>query len=373
MNVVIWGAGKFGQYVETHLRNDKRIAVKAFVDTNKELWGTKIEGIEVISPTTLYKLEKIDAILVAFYNSMFFYEEIINNRNYKYGFILNRVWQQRLYLKYNLLEDENIVWNDADYIKNMPIIKKLETHIVDYCNLNCRGCSHFSNLYHYGEQIPFEIYCRDLEQVAKNAFVVNFNMLGGEALLNKQIAEYMEYARKLMPYTDIQLISNGLLILKQTESFFESCRKNDIMISISGYQPTLKIRNEIEDILKKNDITYVFRSNVMDFGKNIDLTGSVDKYEAMKRCREHTCHFLRYGKIYKCPFEALGNRFFGHFNIDICLNGGSDIYTEGLNWTELIKRLDYHPVEACKYCGEEERIEWKVTHTPVIEDWVVKQ
>lgn len=373
MNVVIWGAGKFGQHIEAHLRTSEAIIVKCFVDANKELWGTKIGDIEVLSPEDLYELEKIDVILVAFYNCMLFYEEIAQNKKYKYGFILNRVWQQKIGLKDNLLEDENIIWNDADYIKDMPIIKKLETHIVDYCNLNCRGCSHFSNLYHCGEQIPFETYCKDLEQITKKAFVVNFNMLGGEALLNERIVEYMELARKLMPHTDIQLISNGLLLLKQSETFFECCRKNKILISISGYNPTLKIRNEIEEILNRNSVAYIFRADVMDFGKNIDLTGSADRYEAEKRCREHTCHFLRNGKIYKCPFEALGNKFFKHFNIDISLEEGNDIYAQDLDWTEMINRLDWAPVDACKYCGVEERIEWKVTHKPMIEDWVVKQ
>ena len=35
---------------------------------------------------------------------------------------------------------------------------------MDGCNLNCRGCRHFSNLFTQGERISFESFCENLQQ-----------------------------------------------------------------------------------------------------------------------------------------------------------------------------------------------------------------
>lgn len=371
MNIAIRGAGHFGRYVAQQLVQRKNDVVKFYVDNNIDICGSVIDGIQVISPEQLYnKYDKeIDVVLVAFMDSITFFNSIVT-LDKKIGFIGNRVFEAKMSLSDDLLQDKNIVWNDASYL-NKPILRSLETNIVDNCNLNCKGCSHFSNLFEHGAQIPYEIFCKDLKQVTEHVFVHQFNMLGGEALLNDKITEYIEYARKLLPYSEIQLISNGLLIPTQSDDFFKCCKENDITISISGYKPTLQIKDKIVDILDKYHIVYIFREDVSEFSKNIDLTGKSDKDEAVRRCHQNKCHFLRNGKIYKCPFEALGNIFFEHFGVNINFEGGTNIYDERLDWEKLIDGLYNMPVDACKYCSKEEKIVWKVEHNPVIEDWIV--
>lgn len=372
MNIAIWGTGSFGQYIAQQLVKKENCTVTFFIDSNRDLHGKAIEGIQVISPEELedrYAVE-VDILLVAFTNCISAYGDIVKVSGNKCGFIRNRVFEARLSLAEDILKDPNILWSDAEYL-NKPMLYSLETNIEDGCNLNCRGCSHFSNLFERGEKVAFDTFCRDLKRISENVFIYQFNMLGGEILLNNQIVEYMEYAVELMPHTDIELITNGLLIPKQSKSFFECCKKYDIMIGISTYKPTLAMRDDIVRILNENEVAYVFRNAVEDFGKNIDLSGQNDRQIAVKRCRENRCHFMRQGKIYKCPFEALGNKFFSHFNIDAMIEGGIDIYKEGLDWQQVVNVLHNDPVDACKYCGVEERIEWRVASPPVIEDWII--
>ena len=289
---------------------------------------------------------------------------------YKVGIIGNRVFEAKLELADNLFADKNILWNDAQYL-NKPILNSLETNIEDGCNLNCRGCSHFSNLFKKGEKIPFETFCKDLKKISDNVFVYRFNMLGGEALLNERLTEYIEYAANIMPYTDIGIVTNGLLLLKQNKKFFEICKKYNISIGISGYKPTLAIKDKILQILDKNEVVYTFRDEVKDFGKNIDLLGQNEPQSALRRCRESRCHFMRNGKLYKCPFEALGNKLFTHYNMDIRIEGGIDLYQENLDWKKVVYDLHNNPVDACRYCGKEERIEWCIANTPQMEDWII--
>lgn len=371
MNILIWGTGKFALYIYQQVVSRKNIEVKYFIDSNCEKWGKTIDEISIISPNEIgnYYCEN-DVILIAFTNGIDIFENVVADNNFKVGCIRNRVFEAQLLLSEDILCDTNILWSDASYL-DKPMLHSLETNIEDGCNLNCRGCSHFSNLFQRGEKVPFNTFCRDLKKISENVFIYRFNMLGGEALLNEQLEEYIAYVAELMHHTDIELITNGLLIPKQSKSFFECCKKYDVTIGISGYRPTLAMKDNITKILDENEIVYIFRNAVEDFGKNVDLSGKNDIQTSFKRCRENRCHFMRQGKIYKCPFEALGNKLFSHFHVDAKIEGGIDIYNPDLNWVQVVGSLHNDPVDACRYCGMEERIEWRIANNPVIEDWII--
>lgn len=371
MNVLIWGTGNFGDYVKCQLKKNNDVVIKKFIDSDPMKWGKEIDGITIISVDDVSKYcSENDVILIAITNGISIYEEAKTVCNCKIGVVRNRVLEARLMLNDNLLNDDNILWSDAPFLKK-PILHSLETNIVDSCNLNCRGCSHFANLFERSDMVPFETFCADLKKIADNTYVYRFNMLGGEVLLNERVIEYIEYVAALMPYTDIELITNGLLLPKQDKSFFECCKKHNVAIVVSGYKPTLAMREDIVKVLEENGVVYIFWDDVEDFGKNIDLSGKNEADVAMKQCRENNCHSLRKGKLYKCPFEALGNKFFSHYNLDIRLNGGIDIYEENLDWAYVVDVLRNKSIDACRYCGKEERIEWRVTNNPCIEDWII--
>ena len=376
MNIAIWGTGTFGRYIDQQLRKRINYCIRYFIDSNAALWGQEINGSEIISPKRLAEVsgEELDFVLVAFMNGIEIYQPLLEMHIIKFGIVWNRVFEAQMQLEDDLLQDRNIVWSDARYL-DKPVLRSLETNIVDDCNLNCKGCSHFSNLFEHGAGVPFEVYCRDLKQVAEHVYIHQFNMLGGEAILHPRMIEYIEYTRKLLPNSDIEIISNGLLIPKQTEAFFRCCAENDITISISGYKPTLQIKDKIRTVLDKYHIAAIFREEVIEFRKCIDLSASADKRESVHKCYANRCNFLRYGKIYKCPFEALGNYFFEYFDLDIRLDGGIDIFDENMDWMALAERLAriYEPVDACRYCGDEKKIAWEVSMFPSLEDWVVRK
>lgn len=65
--------------------------------------------------------------------------------------------------------------------------------------------------------------------------------------------------------------------------------------------------------------------------------------------------FERDGKIYKCPFSALGNYFFDKYDIPLHFEEGIDIYSENVEWGSLSGSMRDEPIELCRYCGTEER------------------
>lgn len=341
------------------------------MDRNLDLTGKKVEDVDIFAPEYLMSdNEKIvDYVLVSFPGGISIYNDFLKFGNISFGVVKDRVFEDKLELKNELIEDNNIFWiTNSD----RPLLSTIETNIVDYCNLNCKGCTHFSNLFHRGDMVPFSTYCKDLKQLCQNVNIFRFNMLGGEALLNDRIIDYINFTRENLPYSDIGFITNGLLLPRQKEEFFICCVNNNILIEVSEYLPTSRMKDQIIGILEHYGIMYKIRANIDKFMKNIDLSGKSDQYNAMINCLQGGCNFLRNGKLYKCPFEALGNRFFEHFQLDIRLQGGVDIYDKGLNWQELIYNYENEPVDACRYCGIGEWFPWENSGNPTIDDWVLE-
>lgn len=311
-----------------------------------------------------------ELVLIAFAGSITILDQLIRLGIKRFGFISRRVYTFRLPLCNDLDKDTNIIYNDDELLKKV-CMDTLETNVVDYCNLNCKGCSHFSNLFSKESQILFETFEKDIKRLAEKVSVLQFNLLGGEALLSDKLVDYISCLKKYMPKTTIELVSNGLLIPYQKKEVLECIRDNNVAVSITEYPPTTAVLQKIKDSLQKYQILYDVRPLVKTFGKNIDISGENDPYVAIGNCRESKCQFLREGKLYKCPFAALGNYFFDHYEIPICLHEGIDIYDNTLDWKREIEKICTEPIEACRYCGKEERFSWKRSDYPLKEEWLI--
>ena len=86
-------------------------------------------------------------------------------------------------------------------------------------------------------------------------------------------------------------------------------------------------------------------------------------------CFNDNCKFLRDGKIYKCPIDALSYRFAEKFGLkDYPKATGADIYAP--NFLSMFRMLN-GDVEMCHWCGEQARfIPWELVNNPKLEDWL---
>lgn len=371
MNIAIWGAGKFGSYIGGQLFGKQNII--CYIDSNAENIED-ILGVKVVSPIEYVKgyAKKTDLILIAIWNYDEIYEQIGQMAIERFGIVGRKVYRFRLGIANDILNDYNIVFQ-SDISDKKVCMKKLETNVVDYCNLNCKGCSHFSNLFPHGAAVGYESFEKDIIHLSRDVFIGHFDLLGGEAFLSGQLADYIVCLRRYMPKTSITVVSNGTLIPRQSPELLSCIRENQVLISITEYPPTSKLRSEIISTLEKADIMYEFRKVAETFGKNIDLTGGNDPYKAQTECRESRCHFLRNGKIYKCPFSALGGHFFNQYSIPLHFEEGIDIYDEKIDLGQALKRLDTEPAELCRYCGREERFAWEISNKPESGEWIIKR
>ena len=145
---------------------------------------------------------------------------------------------------------------------------------------------------------------------------------------------------------------------------------------ISKYKPTLRIKPQIEEILKKNKVDYFFeREDILEFGKTLSMEGNSNTENSQKVCISRGCRFLREGYLYKCPFEGLIDKFAATFayNDVLKIERGFDIYDESIDWGQKLEQYLKNPVPMCRYCSEKcEMFPWEIRSKPEKEDWLVK-
>lgn len=250
-----------------------------------------------------------------------------------------------------------------------PILPQVEMHIMDACNLNCRGCTHFSPIFHNG--IPdFSSRISDVKKLSeKFGHIIRFVLLGGEPFLNKEIGMYAEKVRELLPNSSIEIVTNGILIPSISEEILDKIRENNIYISISEYEPTHRIIHDITSRLEEASILYEVREYESKQKFNLPLSLVKDsKHE--KLCISNGCITIWNGKVARCPTLMYIDRFNQQFGQQLP-NDGVMSLDEDIAGEELIYRLQAR-VPLCDYCIRNETL-WDVCSRPVRrEDFAVE-
>ena len=221
-SIAIYGAGEVALGLKKDLvKKRKDLKLKFFINTyfSGELDGLKIYTAEELSD----KKEEFDYILLAVVSSKT--REEIKNTLSNIG-VNNYIELESTLLSRYLVSTKKEKFKFGKMF--LPTLDYLETHVVDHCNLNCKGCSHFCNL---AEEkfIDVESIRKDfvqLSKVYKNIKVIR--LMGGEPLLHPEINEIMKSVRASFPYSQIKLATNGLLLPKMKEHFWKTCRDNNI-------------------------------------------------------------------------------------------------------------------------------------------------
>ena len=260
-----------------------------------------------------------------------------------------------------------IYWLDTDKAF-VPIIN---TNIIDACNLNCKGCTHFAVLFNRDEIYPLETFRRDVRRFSEVADVPHFALLGGEPLLLDNLDKYIRITRQYFPKTNLRVATNGLLIPQMSQTVIDALIDTKAVVSVSVYQPTLKILDKIKATLDTHKIFYKIWNPTQTFGVFLTLHDGNNPEESRKYCAGNDiCRFMRDGKIYKCPPDALKFRLAEKFGIEgLPAATGVDLYAP--NFSSMMERLDDN-VEMCYWCSENptRRIPWEPTNNPKLEDWL---
>ena len=305
--------------------------------------------------------------------------EVRNEDNHK---IIN-ILGFKISIKRNITNNDNCSNNDNTLvmlkrITPRPYLTGFVVDIVDHCNLNCKGCDHFSSI---AEEKFLELnsFEKDLKRLSElsSGNLDYIGLMGGEPLLHPDINKFSEITRKYFKNTKIKIFTNAIALPRMNSDFWETCAQNNIVVEITRY-PIKVDFNYINEIARKYNVQVEYYGGFDKILKTsykipLDLKGEQDPVENFLNCfHANYCVFLRDGKIYPCTVAPNIYRFNKYFNKNIPLmpNDGIDIYN--VKSIDEITKFIAKPIPFCKYCDVKNRTfdhKWCVSKKE-INEWI---
>ena len=372
-NIIVKRFGdKKGTIIE-NLKKLQNIHIVGYTDKNTELWGNYEAGYCIYSiykVIELYKSGQVDGIVFS-------------------GKIEMKLLDKMIKEVYNLgMKEEDVLiarpefcceepkWSDLCTYSEYRRIPYIEFHVADHCNLNCKGCVHFSPLVKEIKFPNYEEVKADIFQLKKVVeYIDDINILGGEPFLNEDLDKYIELVREVYPFSKITIVTNGLLLMKIKDRHVESIKHNNAKIRISAYPPILNKLDEIISYTKTLGIEVSCSEPISHFSYTFDASGGHAKGAQRMNC---TCPNLYEGHLAVCPPIAYLRYFNDYFDKDWDMQDGMiDIYDESLTYSKLLVEL--HKVrKLCDYClfiSEEDMIskKWEQSKDINLSDYVIEK
>jgi hypothetical protein len=178
----------------------------------------------------------------------------------------------------------------------------IEYNLTEHCNLRCHGCDHNSPLMpeRYADLDEFR---RDLSALAPALDLETINLIGGEPLLHPQLCDFIRAARDAGLARTVTVISNGVLLHKVEEAFWELTDR----LMLTRY-PGVRWRmtdEEIKDRCQRHGIELSIMHApsfhmVLLNEVNRDEALVQEIYDACRIAHYWRCHSVHGGRFYKC-------------------------------------------------------------------------
>ena len=246
----------------------------------------------------------------------------------------------------------------------------LQVYIIGKCNLNCVSCTAFAPIAddYMLDAASFESDCKRLSELGGEK-IREITLLGGEPLLHPKIGDFMGIVRLYFPAAMLKIVTNGTLLLKQKEHFWDSCKQNNAYIAITHYPIELDIK-AVKAVMDKHGVVLRWNRDVQSWNKmTFDLTGRGDPRKNYKKCFiSLQCPELHAGKIATCQTILKARYFNGYFqkNLDVSDADAIDIY-KAKTMDEILEFIS-NPVPFCRYCNVKwPSIKWGISQKDISE------
>ena len=247
---------------------------------------------------------------------------------------------------------------------SLQIPLKIDVHVVEHCNLNCKGCTHFSPIAkpEYLDIVDFSNNIKHLTKIEKS--IGSIQLLGGEPLLHPRLSEIINVTRKNLSKTNIHIITNGILLTNEKKlpvDFWETCKKNNVLIRITKY-PSVNY-DVIERKCIEKEIKYEWFEDRGTKNRNkgwsffpLYINGwkhISNRYKFLKllRCGSFNCLQLVGTKIYPCSHVAYVRHLNNYFNYDFKVIQKDSVEITKIKNSFAVRKLLFMSTPFCKYCG----------------------
>lgn len=249
-----------------------------------------------------------------------------------------------------------------------PTLRYLEFHLTDHCNMNCGGCTHFAPLADrwFAEIGRVTADFERLKVLFRN--IKEIRVMGGEPLLHPDCIGFLRIVRDAFPACRLALVTNGLLLARQTAMFWDACRATHTMVSLSVYPPVHPQVEALAARCREEGVSLECVESGTFLARYVSA-GNVDAREAFRFCRGSWffCPILRDGRIYRCAMGCYASYWNRAAKAELPVEDG--IALRSATGPEI---LDYlmRPMPTCAYCSPAARtFAWR-NGTPKLEDWI---
>ncbi len=328
------------------------------------------------------------------------YRNVAKNK-YSYAFVISEApFVNKMVYELHLLGVKTVYILNAEYLpvlnndetinkiitkfdlSSKPLVGYVETHVYNQCNLNCKGCTHFSNIDN-SKAISLMDFEKNMFLLSKFYNVNTLRLMGGEPLLNRDLDKYILIARKYFPFSNIDIATNGLLITRLPEETIKVITENNIALKVSLYLPVDKIKDKLEAFFSKHGIRHIYGNGckqvddnvlIRRFHKCLTLEKQFNAKYNCENCFARECWFLKNGLIAKCvtplQIEILNRKFGTCFEVTDKDFINLETMSES-SWNDINKLLSEN--DFCKYCTPvKEEYEWEIkSSNQELEDYIV--
>ena len=245
-----------------------------------------------------------------------------------------------------------------------PVLRYMEYHVTDFCNLKCKGCGHLANhvktLEFFGAD-SFRLSLEKLREKFEN--IITLRIMGGEPLLCSELHEYINAAHEVFPYAKIKIVTNALLYRNITPLTVEAMRNAGAEFNVSQYPPTREIASEFIAFCQENGLRAVISRPVTKFFRRFVSGHDTDCGKIWYSCESKYCHFLHGTTFYPCPGfwthsepkfrEILGKYAFTESEYsEYAYDLSKEVNDDG--W-DILRKFE-NPFELCKKCGDKKEL-----------------
>lgn len=187
------------------------------------------------------------------------------------------------------------------------IMPYLELCITTKCSLRCKHCANFIPHYGKGENLSLdEIFIPLTKLLNAVDFISNFRILGGEPFLHPFLPEIIEFCMSNRKFDHVEIVTNGTIL--PSDNILATLKKYQVVVYISNYGDVVKNRNRLIQLLKKNNIAFLFDSSFWweDLGVGTKFTYSLNEVKNIYKNCNMICKTLFHAELHVCPRSSHG-------------------------------------------------------------------
>ena len=365
--IILYGAGVVGEICLFGF-NQHKIKVDFFCDSDTNRTGDTFNGLKILSPTELKKLDKDTNIFIT-NNYYVFLKNDLNALGFKNilncELLLNSTDFSNSNLSISALKVERWVSFYNAMIKReifkkegKVYVKSLDVQITEHCSLRCKDCSNLMQYYSKTKNSNIDILFNSIDRFMSCVDqLYEFRVIGGDPFMNKDMHKIINFLSNykvdtIAIYTNVKFIPKG-------ENF--ECLKNPkVILDISDYvllDKSKRKADELVNLLDKNNIkynlakmkTWTDSGRILPFQKR-----SADELKNLFNfCCNSDIISLLHGNLYRCPFSANANNLKAVpiDDTDIVNLNDDSIHLKDLKIQ--IQKLVYEKeyLTACNYCN----------------------